>query len=63
MINIGIPSTLPANASQSLDSYFVSFSIEPAFLDEFLGNKSNSNALPLQVISNIVEVTGGIAIR
>ena len=45
-INLGIPSTLEANASQSLGPYFVSFSIEPAFLDELvLGNKSNPNTL------------------
>ncbi|EDR03121.1 glycoside hydrolase family 79 protein [Laccaria bicolor S238N-H82] len=62
-INLGIPSTLPANASGSLDPYLISFSIEPAFLDEFLGNKSNPNALTLQLISNIEKVTGGIALR
>ena len=62
-INQGIPSTLAANASQSLDPYFVSFSIEPAFLDELLGNKSNPNALTLQLISIIEKVTGGIAVR
>lgn len=62
-INLGIPSTLPANASQSLDPYLISFSIEPAFLDAFLGNKSNPNALTLQLISNIEKVTGGIAVR
>ena len=56
-INLGIASTLPANASQSLDPYFVSFSAEPAFLDEFLGSKSNPNTLTLQLISNIQKVT------
>ena len=62
-INLGIPSTLPATTSQSLDPYFVSFSAEPAFLDEFLGNEANPNTLTLQLISNIKKVTGGIAVR
>ena len=62
-INLGIPSTLTANASPPLDPYFASSSIEPAFLDEFFGNKSNPNTLTLQLISNIQKVTGGIAVR
>ena len=61
-LNLGIPSALPANVSQALDPCLIS-SIETAFINQFLGNKSDPNALTLQLIFNIVNRTDSVALR
>lgn len=63
-LNPGVfPSGPPANASQPLDPYLVSFSIEPAFIDDFLGNASSPNELVLRLLEQVEQRTGGIAVR
>jgi hypothetical protein len=53
----------PSNASQPLDTRLISFSIEPAYLDQFLGDAATPNTLVLNLFSEIANRTGGIAVR
>ncbi|EDQ98404.1 glycoside hydrolase family 79 protein [Laccaria bicolor S238N-H82] len=62
-ISVGIPASPPANVSQLLDPYLISFSIEPAFLNEFLGNKTTPNKLGLSLFNTLASKTGGIGVR
>lgn len=63
-LNPGILSSEPpANASQPLDQRLISFSIEPAYLDRFLGDADTPNTLVLDLFGEIANRTGGIAVR
>ncbi|KIK00113.1 glycoside hydrolase family 79 protein [Laccaria amethystina LaAM-08-1] len=62
-ISVSIPASPPANVSQLLDPYLISFSIEPAFLNEFLGNKTTPNKLGLSLFKTLASMTGGIGVR
>lgn len=61
---ISLPSLpLPSNASQLLDPYLISFSFETAYIQDFLGNTSHPNELVLNLLGEIENRTGGIAVR
>lgn len=59
-IPVGPP---PSNVSQALDPRLVSFSFEPGFINEFLGNTTSPNKLILGLLSEIEKRTGALGFR
>lgn len=58
-----LPSTVPANASGPLSTHVLGFSMETAFVQDFLGNKTQPNELVLKLIGNVADRSGAVAFR
>ncbi|CDZ96269.1 Glycoside hydrolase, superfamily [Phaffia rhodozyma] len=55
--------SLPANASQLLSNRLIGFSIETAYVVDFLGTPASPNSLVLNLIGQVANRTGGISFR
>ena len=55
---VSVPGVVLATSSAPLQSNFVSFAIEYAFLPEFAGNNTNPNLFSYNVLSNIENISG-----